>query len=74
MHLKYTLESWSYVSDFGSGSLIYPTEQERLDAVDFFEIPRRIASTFRGGGNHGVSLETLRKIEALIQGGKSDAG
>ncbi len=60
-------------SDFATGTKAYSDELEHAEELEVGEIVKRILDVSRYGMDK-LPLETLRKIEALIQGGKSDAG
>ena len=64
--VKFNLESFVEVKDWGSPKRLYRSEQEIADSEDNSRISERLRSLFGRYGSHDVTLDQLRRIEAIL--------
>lgn len=65
--VKFNLDTMTEATEYSADFFIYPNEQEFLDSVELAEITRRISKYFYTTHNTKVDLETLRKIDVLLE-------
>lgn len=65
--VKFNLKTMTEATEYSADFFIYPSEQEFLDSVELAEITRRISKYFYTTHTTKVDLETLRKIDVLLE-------
>jgi hypothetical protein len=67
---KYHLDSWGEAADFMVESWLYETEQEWLDEKEAMmirsEIRAKLHTILNGNGRCQLSLDQLRRIQAIV--------